>query len=195
MKVGDSPFAYALTTMGFGWASTAMSVIILTAVLSCLNSAFYVCSRVLFILAERGDAPQGLVKLNARKVPVRSVWMSSLAGVVGVLADTQFHDTVFAFLVNTSGGLMVFVYMMVSFAQIRLRRERERAGEPAPAVRMWLFPWASYAAIAGMFAILIAMARSDARDLYASLGTLVVAFVAYLLVRAGRAAAVRSPAS
>jgi GABA permease len=196
IKVGDSPFAYALTTMGFGWASTAMSVIILTAVLSCLNSAFYVCSRVLFILAEHGDAPQGLVRLNARKVPVRSVWMSSLAGVLGVLAETQFPDTVFAFLVNASGGLMVFVYMMVSFAQIRLRRERERAAEAPPAVQMWLFPWASYAAIAGMFAILIAMARSDqARDLYASLGTLVVALVAYLMVRAGRAAAVRSPAS
>ena len=196
VKVGDSPFAYALTTMGFGWASLAMSVIILTAVLSCLNSAFYVCSRVLFILAERGDAPQGLVKLNARRVPVRSVWMSALAGLVGLLADTQYPDTVFAFLVNASGGLMVFVYMMVTLAQIRLRRERERTGAPAPAVRMWLFPWASYAAVAGMFAVLIAMARSDqARDLYASLGTLVVACVAYLLVRAVRAAAVRSPAS
>ncbi len=31
-----------------------MSVIILTAVLSCLNSAFYVSSRVMFILADRG---------------------------------------------------------------------------------------------------------------------------------------------
>jgi L-asparagine transporter-like permease len=196
VKVGESPFTEALATMGFGWASGAMSVIILTAVLSCLNSAFYVCSRVLFILAERGDAPQGLVKLNARRVPVRSVWMSSLAGVLGVLADTQFHDTVFAFLVNASGGLMVFVYMMTCFAQIRLRRERERAGEPTPAVQMWLFPWASYAAIAGMFAILIAMAcSSQAPELYTSLVTLGVALVAYLLVRAGRAAAVRSPAS
>jgi len=196
VKVGDSPFAFALTTMGFGWASSAMSVIILTAVLSCLNSAFYVCSRVLFILAERGDAPQGLVKLNARRVPVRSVWMSAVAGLLGLLADTQYPDTVFAFLVNASGGLMVFVYMMVTFAQIRLRRERERTGAPTPAVQMWLFPWASYAAIAGMFAVLIAMARSDqARDLYASLGTLVVACVAYLLVRTVRGAAVRSPAS
>ena len=196
VKVGDSPFAYALTTMGFGWASTAMSVIILTAVLSCLNSAFYVCSRVLFILAERGDAPQGLVKLNARRVPVRSVWMSALAGLLGLLANTQYPDTVFAFLVNASGGLMVFVYMMVTFAQIRLRRERERTGAPAPPVQMWLFPWASYAAIAGMFAVLIAMALSaQAGELYASLGTLVVACVAYLLVRAGRAATVRSPAS
>jgi L-asparagine transporter-like permease len=196
IKVGESPFADALTSMGYSWASLAMSGIILTAVLSCLNSAFYVCSRVLFILAEHGDAPPGLVKLNARRVPVRSVWMSSLAGVLGVLAETQFPDTVFAFLVNASGALMVFIYMMVAFAQIRLRRERERTGEPAPAVQMWLFPWASYAAIAGMLAILVAMSRSgQARDLYVSLGTLAVALVAYWLVRAGRATTVRSTAS
>jgi L-asparagine transporter-like permease len=193
IRVGQSPFAAALTAMGHRWASLAMSVIILTAVLSCLNSAFYVCSRVLFILAEHGDAPQGLVKVNARRVPVRSVWMSSLAGVLGVLAETQFPDTVFAFLVNASGALMVFTYMMVAFAQIRLRRERERAGEPPPAVRMWLFPWASYAAIGGMVAILVAMSRTgQAKDLYVSLGTLAVALVAYLLVRAGRTSPVRA---
>lgn len=196
IKVGESPFAAALATMGYGWADIAMSAIILTAVLSCLNSAFYICSRVLFILAGHGDAPQGLVKLNARRVPVRSVWMSSLAGVLGVLAETQFPDTVFAFLVNASGALMVFVYMMVAFAQIRLRRERERTGAPEPAVRMWLFPWASYAAIGGMVAVLVAMSRTGgAKDLYVSLGTLVVALAAYLLVRAGRSATVRSTVS
>jgi|SRR6185437_11287068 len=197
IKVGDSPFADALMTMGFGWASIAMQAIILTAVLSCLNSAFYVCSRVLFILAEHGDAPPGLVKLNPRKVPARSVWLSALAGVLGLFAETQYPDTVFAFLVNASGALMVFVYMMVTFAQIRLRRERERTGGAVPAVQMWLFPWASYAAIVAMVAILIAMASTEgqAKDLYVSLGTLVVAFLAYLLVRANRGAAVRSPAS
>src|SRR5262249_51993794 len=85
--VGESPFTRALTIMNFSWASAVMSVIILTAVLSCLNSAFYVCSRVLFLLAEHNDAPQYLVQLNSRKVPTRSVWMGSLAGVVGIMAD------------------------------------------------------------------------------------------------------------
>ena len=54
IQPGESPFTLALTTMHFRWASVAMSAIILTAVLSCLNSAFYVCSRVLFVLAEHG---------------------------------------------------------------------------------------------------------------------------------------------
>src|SRR5450755_1205469 len=66
VRSGESPFTLALNTMHVPWAGTIMSGIILTAVLSCLNSAFYVSSRVMFILADRGDAPQGLVKLNAR---------------------------------------------------------------------------------------------------------------------------------
>ncbi|MDB6090993.1 MAG: permease [Gammaproteobacteria bacterium] len=188
VKVGESPFALALTTMRFGWASTAMSAIILTAVLSCLNSAFYVCSRVLFVLAEHGDAPQWLVQLNARRVPVRSVLIGSVAGILGILAETVAPDTVFAFLVNASGALMVFVYAMITVAQIRLRRERERTGAPAPALQMWLFPWTSYAALGGMLAVLVAMAfTGQAKDLYVSLVTLAVAVLAYRFIRARRA--------
>ncbi|HEY3785370.1 MAG TPA: amino acid permease [Steroidobacteraceae bacterium] len=190
---GQSPFTLALTTMHYSWASGAMSLIILTAVLSCLNSAFYVCSRVLFLLAEHNDAPQWLVQLNSRRVPTRSVMMGSFAGVVGVMAATLAPETVFAFLVDASGALMVFVYIMVAVAQVRLRRERERAGIAAPALQMWLFPWASYAAIGGMVAILLAMALTpgQSRDLCVSLVALVVAVFAYLVVRARREASRR----
>ena len=191
VRPGESPFTLALTAMHFPWASAAMSAIILTAVLSCLNSAFYVCSRVLFVLAEHGDAPQWLVQLNARRVPTRSVWMGSLAGVLGILAAIASPQTVFAFLVNASGALMVFVYMIVALAHIRLRRAREARGEPEPALKMWLFPWASYAALAGMAAVLIAMALTPgelATELHVSVLALVVAVVAYFIVESRRAA-------
>jgi GABA permease len=155
-----------------------------------LNSAFYVSSRVLFSLAAHGDAPQWLVQLNRRGVPSRSVWIGTVSGVLGVVAASVAAQTVFAFLVNSSGALMLFVYMMTALTQIRLRRMRESAGEPAPSVRMWLFPWASYLAIAGMAAVLVAMAftASMARDFYFSVITLAVAWIAYWLkVGAGRA--------
>jgi GABA permease len=191
VRVGESPFTLALTTMQFKWASLAMSVIILTAVLSCLNSAFYVCSRVLFVLAEHGDAPQGLVQVNARRVPTRSVWMGSIGGVLGILAAITSSQTVFAFLVNASGALMVFIYMIIAVAHIRLRRAREASGAPAPALSMWLFPWLSYAALAGMAAVLIAMAMTpgeSARQLFWSVVSLLVAVGAFLLVDARRRA-------
>ena len=197
IRIGDSPFTRALTHMHFAWAGAAMDVIILTAVLSCLNSAFYVCSRVLFVLAEHGDAPQALIQLNCRRVPVKSVLLCALAGIAGILAAVTAPQRVFAFLVDASGALMVFIYMIVAVAHVRLRRNRERAGDPPPALTMWLFPWASYAAIAGMAAVLIAMAftPSLAGDLHVSLIALAVAILAYLGVRACRAgAAARAPA-
>jgi L-asparagine transporter-like permease len=189
IRIGESPFTLALTNMNFSWASAAMSVIILTAVLSCLNSAFYVCSRVLFLLAEHNDAPQYLVQLNRRRVPTRSVWMGAAAGVIGILANKFAPAPVFSFLVNASGALMVFVYTMVAVSQIRLRRIRERSGAPEPALRMWLFPWASYATILAMVAILVAMALTPeaATELYFSLVALIAACIGYAVVRSRRA--------
>jgi GABA permease len=190
VRSGESPFTLALDTMHVPWAGKMMSVIILTAVLSCLNSAFYVSSRVMFILADRGDAPQALVKLNARKVPVASVLLGAVAGFLGIIAATEAPQAVFDFLVSSSGALIVFIYMTIAVAQIQLRNKREQAGTPAPAVTMWLFPWLSYAAIACMAAVLIAMAFTPSlqQDFKASCLTLVVAIGTYRVVKRLRVA-------
>jgi len=188
VRSGESPFTLALETLRVPFASNLMSAIILTAVLSCLNSAFYVSSRVLFILADRGDAPRGLVRLNARRVPVGSVLICALAGVLGILAATEAPQKVFDFLVSSFGALIVCVYIIVCVAQIALRKRRERAAEPPPPLQMWLFPFLSYAVIAGMVAVLIAMAFTPSQqdDLKASCVTLLVAVLAYYLVRRRR---------
>jgi L-asparagine transporter-like permease len=184
VRSGESPFTLALNTMHVPWAGTIMSAIILTAVLSCLNSAFYVSSRVLFILAERGDAPQSLVRLNSRRVPVVSVLIGAVAGFLGIIAATQAPQVVFDFLVSSSGAVVVFIYMAICAAQITLRRRREREALPKPAVNMWLFPYLSFAAIAAMGAVLIAMALTPRlqKDFYFSCITLVVAAIAYAIV-------------
>src|SRR5277367_2567426 len=185
VRSGESPFTLALNSMHVPWAGQIMSVIILTAVLSCLNSAFYVSSRVLFILADRGDAPQALITLNRRRVPVASVAIGAAAGFVGIIAATEAPQKVFDFLVSSSGALIVFVYMITAAAQIALRRRRERNGEAKPAVSMWLFPYLSYATIACMAAVLVAMAFTPGQrqDFNASCITLIVAVVAYWIVR------------
>jgi len=185
VRSGESPFTLALNTMHVPGASIIMSVIILTAVLSCLNSAFYVSSRVLFILAERGDAPQSFVKLNERRVPVVSVLIGAAAGFLGIIAATKAPQRVFDFLLSSSGALIVFVYMITAAAQIALRRRRVRSGETKPAISMWLFPYLSYAAIACMGAVLIAMAFTPGQqqDFYFSCITLAVTGIAYWIVR------------
>ena len=178
---GESPFTLALTVMGFDWGSAAMSFIILTAVLSCLNSAVYVCSRVLHVLADHGDAPRWLVEVNRRRVPARSIWLGSIVGVVCVVLAIVSPNAVFAFLVSSSGTVIVFVYLMIAVSHVRLRRRHPET--ETRAVRVWLFPWLSYLTIAGMVAVLVAMGLSAglASQLWVSVLALAVVTVAGLV--------------
>lgn len=182
---GESPFTLALNVMKVPWAGTIMSFIILTAVLSCLNSAFYVASRVLLSLAEHQDAPVWLVKVNRRHVPTRSVLLGSLAGFVAVIAGVWSPGGIFSFLVNASGALMLFVYLAVAFSQIRLRQKYEPLGLWQTPLKMWLFPWASYFTIFAMFGVLLAMAFTPglASQFFVSFVALIIAVAAYLLMR------------
>jgi AAT family amino acid transporter/GABA permease len=97
---------------------------------------------------------------------------------------------VFAFLVNASGALMVFIYMMIVVAHLRVRRAREVSGAPVPGLTMWLFPWANYLALGGMAAVLVGMALTPdmQRDFRASILSLAVALAAFLIVNARRKA-------
>src|SRR4051794_2043785 len=56
-KLGESPFVAVLDKIGIPGAADVMNAVVLTAVLSCLNSGLYVASRMTFVLARRGDAP------------------------------------------------------------------------------------------------------------------------------------------
>jgi L-asparagine transporter-like permease len=181
IKPGESPFAHALDHMQIPYAGSIMSAIVLTAVLSCLNSSFYVASRVLFVLAERGDAPRWLVVTNRRHVPARSVLLAAAVGFAGVIAAILSPELVFGWLVKASGALIVFIYLTIVLSQIRLRRARELKGAPPPLLPMWLFPWLSYVAVAAMVGMLIAMGTipSLRSQLWASIISVAVALAAY----------------
>jgi L-asparagine transporter-like permease len=185
---GQSPFTLALDQIHFPYASTIMAAVILTAVLSCLNSAFYVASRVLFVLASRGDAPRWLVRTNSRQVPVRAVLLASMVGFAGAIAAVLSPSVVFAFLVNASGAIIAMIYLAIAVSQVRTRRARERAGGPPPALPMWLFPWLSYLAIAGMLLVLIAMALTPSHraEFWTSTISIAVVLLAYVVLKGVR---------
>jgi L-asparagine transporter-like permease len=185
---GQSPFTLALDNIHVPYAGDIMDAIILTAVLSCLNSAFYVASRVLFVLAEHGDAPHYLIKTNKRHVPARSVLLAGAFGFAGVVAAWLSPSGVFAFLVNASGAIIAIIYLAIAVSQVRTRRERERAGGAAPSLPMWWFPWLSYVAIGAMVLVLGAMAITPSHftEFWASMVSIVVALLAYVVLRRGR---------
>jgi L-asparagine transporter-like permease len=183
---GSSPFALALARTGIPGAATIMNVIVLTAVLSCLNSGLYVTSRVLFTLAALNDAPKSLIALSARRVPWRAILIGSSFGYVAVLLSVLSPEKAFAFLVNASGALMIVIYLLACFAHLRLRARMERSSPERLVVRVWLYPWLSRLTIAAMIGVLVAMAFTPAlaTELEASLVAVALVVLAYFVVRA-----------
>lgn len=198
IRPGVSPFTTALAAMGIRGAATIMTAVVLIAVLSCLNSGLYVTSRVLFVLADRGDAPRALVALNRDRTPVRAILAGSAFSYLALAASVLSPDRVFSFLLNASGALMVVIYLLTAAAQLRLRSRLEREAPERLKVRMWLHPFGSLVAIAGMIAVLLAMALTPALASQFYAGAFTVGVVAVLfaaLRRRGAGAADGSAAA
>jgi GABA permease len=152
------PYVSVMEVLRIPAAATLMSLVILTAVLSALNSGLFASSRMLMALAGRGDAPAAASRLDQRGVPVAAILASTAFGYVTVVMSYLSPDRIFAFLVNSYGTVAIFVYVLIALAELRLRGRLERESPERLRVRMWGYPWLTRVAIAGMLAILAAMA-------------------------------------
>ncbi|MBA0046729.1 amino acid permease [Mycobacteroides sp. LB1] len=157
-ELGTSPYVTAFDAMGIPAADHVMRFVVLTAVLSCLNSAMYTASRMLFVLAGRREAPRSWLTVNSRGVPVHAILASSLVGFVCVILAYFFEKTVFLFLLNSSGAVILFVYLMIAISQLVLRR---RTPPEKLIVKMWGYPWLTILTAIAIVAILVEMGFQD----------------------------------
>ncbi|ORT61763.1 amino acid permease [Streptomyces sp. CB03238] len=156
--VKKGSYVAALDSIGIPHAGQIMNVIVLTAVLSCLNSGLYTASRMAFSLGERGDAPKAFAKANAKGVPTAAIWASVAFGFIAVYFNYAFKDTVFEFLLSSSGAVALFVWLVICFTQLRMRGILLREAPEKVTVRMWLFPyltWVTAAVITFVLAYMV----------------------------------------
>ncbi|MGX9135109.1 amino acid permease [Rummeliibacillus sp. JY-2-4R] len=172
-----SPYVTMLEMVGINGAAQIMNVVVLVAVLSCLNSALYTNSRMLFSLAKRGDAPKFLLKVSKKGVPVPAVLLSTIAAYICAIFSFVSPDKLFVFLVNASGAIALLVYIVIAVSHFRLRRRYEKENPEALGMKMWLFPYLTYIIIAAMIIILIAMAFIDSMRSQFFLTMLITALV------------------
>ncbi|MEU8968375.1 amino acid permease [Streptomyces monashensis] len=197
-------YVAALNSLGIAHAGEIMNVVVLTAVLSCLNSGLYTASRMAFSLGERGDAPKAFARTTARGVPMAAILASVVFGFVAVFFNYAYPDTVFLFLVNSSGAVALFVWLVICFSQLRLRKIIQREAPEKLVVRMWLYPYLTWIT-AGFIVFVLGYMLTDTKGessgrttVLLSLGVaalVVVIAVVKQKVEAGRApvAAVEEP--
>ncbi|MBO6276900.1 MAG: GABA permease, partial [Pseudomonas sp.] len=143
----------ALVSMGIPNAKLIVDIVVLIAVTSCLNSALYTASRMLFSLSKRGDAPAVAKRTNSSGTPYWAVMMSTGAAFVAVFANYVAPSAVFEFLLASSGAIALLVYLVIAISQLRMRKKRVANGEKID-FKMWLFPGLTWAVIVFIVAIL-----------------------------------------
>ncbi|MEU6803040.1 amino acid permease [Streptomyces neyagawaensis] len=187
--VTDSPYVAVLGHLGVPFADTAMNFIVLTAVLSCLNSGIYSSSRMLHSLAERGEAPALFARTTRLGVPAAAVLAASSIGLLTVVANYFLPTTaVYQFLLDSSGAVAVVVYLCITVTHLRGRARLMRERPEALTVRMWAYPWLSLLVLAALLAIIAGMAANSGsrRSLLLTLLVTAVAAVAGLINQRAR---------
>ncbi|MFI2081777.1 amino acid permease [Streptomyces rubiginosohelvolus] len=170
-QAGLSPYVKVLDAIGVPSAGQVMNIVVFVALLSALNANLYGSSRMIFSLAERGEAPRGLLKVSGGAegssgqpggVPRRAVLASVAFGFVSVLLNLLWPDTVFLYMLNSVGAVLLFVWALIAASQLRLRARLEQEAPDALALRMWWFPYLTWVTLAGLLGVLLLMLTDDA---------------------------------
>ena len=93
--------------------------------------------------------------MTRRGVPAIAILASSVIGFLCVIAAAVSPDTIFAFLLNSSGAVILFVYLLIADLPDRAAVPHSRTRELR--VKMWLFPVLSILTAVAIVAILVQM--------------------------------------
>ena len=154
MKNGS--YQTAMEIMNIPHARLIVDIVVLIAVCSCLNSALYTASRMLFSLSRRQDAPAAASRTTRSGTPWVAVLLSTAAAFLAVFANYVAPSAVFEFLLASSGAIALLVYLVIAASHLVLRKKREARGEVL-SYRMWLFPGLTWATIVFIIGVLGSM--------------------------------------
>jgi GABA permease len=153
----NGSYQSALDAIGIPGAKAIVDIVVLVAVASCLNSALYTASRMIYSLGRRGQAPAAVMHTTREGVPRIAVLASTIVGFLAVIANYVFPEAVFTTLLATSGAIALLVYLVIAVSQLRLRRKLDEDGSAMP-VRMWAYPVLTWAVIVVIPLMLVYMA-------------------------------------
>ncbi|NWA43662.1 amino acid permease [Pseudomonas reactans] len=148
-----SPFVLTFEKLGIREAAGIMNFVVLTAALSSCNSGIFSTGRMVFNLAEQGQAPGRFRRISARGIPVYAVGLGVLVTLIGVLLNYIAPPDLFIWLTSIATFAGLFTWTIILLSHIKFR---QRVTLSADRRMMPWSPWSSYATLA-FLALITAM--------------------------------------
>ncbi|MGB3126030.1 MAG: amino acid permease [Pseudomonas sp.] len=190
-----SPFVQIFSNLGIGSAATILNIVVISAAVSAINSDIFGAGRMMYGLAQQGQAPKGFAQLSKQGVPWMTVVVMGAALLGGVVLNYLIPENVFLVIASIATFATVWVWLMILFTQVAMRRSmtKEQVAELKFPVPFW--PYAPAAAIVFMlfvFGVLGYFPDTQAALLVGAVWIvlLVVAYLLWVKPAAGQAAKV-----
>ncbi|MDD2842172.1 MAG: amino acid permease [Tolumonas sp.] len=151
---GGSPFVMIFSALGESGTANILNIVVLTAALSVYNSGVYCNSRMLHGLAQQGNAPRILGKVDKRGVPVPAIMLSALVTLLCVVINYLLPGKAFGILMSLVVAALVINWGMISLAHLKFRAAKDHEGV-TPVFKAFWSPFTNYLCLAFMALLLV----------------------------------------
>jgi len=176
-----SPFVTIFSKLGIGSAAHILNFVVLTAAISVYNSGIYSNGRMLYSLAEQGNAPKFFTKLGANKVPYVAILFSSACTLVVVAINYLIPEGAFMQVMAVATTAATITWVMIVLVHMRFRKAHaadvSKLTFPAP-----FYPIANYFCVGFMALIIVMMTQMESMQMavFVLPAWLIVLYVGFL---------------
>ena len=157
---GESPFVLIFHDLGDKLVSNSLNVVILIAALSVYNSCVYSTSRMLYGLAQQGNAPSFLRKVTRSGVPLMTLLVSALATSFGIFINYLMEGKALELLMSLVVTTLVINWIMICVSNLKFRAAKDREGVTTRFRALW-YPYGNYLCLAFLAFILVIILMTD----------------------------------
>ncbi|UCZ82080.1 amino acid permease [Pseudomonas sp. L5B5] len=148
-----SPFVQIFDSLGISSAATLLNIVVISAAVSAINSDIFGAGRMMYGLAQQGQAPKGFAQISRHGVPWMTVVVMAVTLLIGVVLNYLIPENIFLLIASLATFATVWVWLMILLTHVAMRRSMtaEQVAQLQFKVPFW--PWAPAAAIAFMLFI------------------------------------------
>ena len=145
-----SPFVQIFDSLGISSAATILNIVVISAAVSAINSDIFGAGRMMFGLAQQGQAPKGFAQISRHGVPWMTVLVMGVTLLAGVVLNYLIPQDIFLIIASIATFATVWVWLMILVTQMAMRRSMsaEEVAQLKFPVPFW--PYAPIAATAFM---------------------------------------------
>ncbi|MBB5621793.1 aromatic amino acid transport protein AroP [Pedobacter cryoconitis] len=163
--------------------ANVLNMIVLTAALSVYNSCVYSNSRMLFGLAEQGNAPAFLSKLNKNHVPLKAILVSGLFVAISIVINKLMPEKALGILMSLVVSSLMINWLMISITHLKFRKQKQ-AEQVKTKFPSFIYPLSNYICLIFLVGILVIMWITGMKlPVELIPGWLILLYLCYLLVK------------